>query len=101
MPIEGLCSKRPQIVHFKLTMRPWKYDGILYERHFWKFARLAGYYKQLKAIFDNFTFADRMKDKLMCKNLALTALRQAREADPTVPLNENGYVGIRATQFSY
>ena len=101
MPIEGLCDKRPRIVHFKMTMRPWKYEGILYERHFWKFARLAGYYQELKKVFDNFTFADRMNDKLMCRNLALTALRQAKEADNSVPLDEKGYVGIHATQFSF
>ena len=100
MPIEGLCAKKPQIVHFKITLRPWKYDGVLYARQFWKFAKLAGYYDELRRVYDNFTPQDRLSDMLMCRNLALMALRQAKEADNTVPLDEKGFIGIHATQFA-
>jgi len=100
MPVEGLCDKKPKIVHFKITLRPWKYDGIPYEKQFWKYAKLSGFYPELRSIYDNFTPEDRLKDMIMCHDLAMMALRQAKEADSSVPLDEHGFVGILASQFN-
>ncbi|MBR1891093.1 MAG: glycosyltransferase family 8 protein [Clostridia bacterium] len=100
MPVEGLCDK-PNIVHFKITLRPWKYDGVMYEKEFWKYAKLAGYYDVLRAIYDNFTPEDRLNDQLMCRNLALMAIRQTKQADASVPIDENGFVGIYAAQLVF
>lgn len=102
MPIRGLSEKKPIIVHFKITLRPWHYRGILYEKQFWQYAKLSGYYDTLRKFLNDFSFDDRMNDKLMCFNLALMALRQAKQADSTIPLDEEvDFVGIHASQFGF
>lgn len=38
MPIAGEDAKTPKLIHYNLTMKPWHYDGVLYEEYFWHFA---------------------------------------------------------------
>ncbi len=39
MPILGEAEHTPKLIHYNLTMKPWHYDGVLYEEYFWEFAK--------------------------------------------------------------
>ncbi len=39
MPIAGLGEHEPKLIHYNLTMKPWHYDGVLYEEYFWAVAK--------------------------------------------------------------
>lgn len=37
----------PKIVHFNLFFKPWRFDNVIYEELFWKYAELSGYSKEI------------------------------------------------------
>jgi len=54
MPIAGTVNGTPKLIHYNLTMKPWHYDGVLYEEYFWDFASKTAFLdviKQAKASF--------------------------------------------------
>ena len=39
--------KNAKLVHYNLFSKPWCYDGIQYEEHFWEYASQSVYYKEI------------------------------------------------------
>lgn len=54
MPL-GNFVKPVNLVHYNLTFKPWKYDNIQYEEHFWEYAKKANVLEQVKKIKESFT----------------------------------------------
>lgn len=46
MPV-GEPIPNPKLVHFNLIFKPWRMDGVCYEEHFWKYAKMAGVYDKI------------------------------------------------------
>lgn len=44
-----------------MFMKPWKYENVLYEEYFWKYAKETEYYDDLLKMRENYT--DEMKQK--------------------------------------
>lgn len=52
-----------KICHFKMSHKPWRYKGVLYEEHFWKYAKQTEYYRYFLKCLENFTEEDARKDR--------------------------------------
>ncbi|MBQ8320213.1 MAG: glycosyltransferase family 8 protein [Clostridia bacterium] len=45
MPTAGGEKTLPKLIHYNLCMKPWHYDGVLYEEYFWEIARQTPFYE--------------------------------------------------------
>ncbi len=61
MPIQDANYKKLNIVHFNHGFKPWYFDGVLYEDHFWKYAKNSPFYSQILQLKQNFTQEDKEK----------------------------------------
>lgn len=92
-------DKDLKIIHWKITWRPWKYKNVLYEEHFWKYAKMTDFYDKLIQMRDSRTAEDEAKDKLLMENLMKMAEEDA--ADPNNYYHTDGKKGIIANFFSF
>ena len=84
MPIGGADNAKPKLIHYNLSMKPWHYDGVLYEEYFWNYAKQTPFYEIILAQKAGFTKEQVKRDEEDGKNLI--ALAQS-EAD-----NPNNYI---------
>lgn len=54
-------DKNLHLIHYNMFMKPWKYENVLYEEYFWKYAKETEYYDDLLKMRENYT--DEMKQK--------------------------------------
>jgi len=47
VPKDDVTSENVKLVHYNLSFRPWRYDGILFEEIFWKHAKASPAYEEL------------------------------------------------------
>ena len=80
MPIAGADTQKPKLIHYNLTMKPWHYDGILYEEYFWDFASRTKFLEIIKQAKANFT--PEMAEKDAEGGAKLIALAQAEADNP-------------------
>ena len=84
-------EKDLRLIHFKINWRPWKYKNVLYEEHFWKYAKMSGFYDKLIQMRDSRTQADYDKDEAIMNNLQKMAEEDAN--DPNNYNNTQGKIG--------
>lgn len=65
-----------KICHYKMAHKPWHYKGVLYEEHFWKYAKMTKYYRFFKNILDNYSEEDIRRDREMGENLYNLVLKE-------------------------
>ncbi len=80
MPIDGKDDKKPMLLHYNLTMKPWHYDGVLYEEYFWEYAKKTEFLEIIKAAKANYTPKRMAEDAEGGKRLV--ALAQAEADNP-------------------
>ncbi len=88
---ENFDDKNLNLIHWKINWRPWKYKNVLYEEHFWKYAKMAGVYDELIKMRDSRTQEDYDKDELLMANLERMAQEDAD--DPNNYNNTQGKTG--------
>ncbi len=93
VPVEGLTDKAPAIIHYKMALRPWHYDGIKYSEYFWKYAETCGYYEDICSIKKNHTAFDKLKDKRVGDGLVALALEEIARAEAENEADEES--GVR------
>ena len=62
MPIMGKQSGDINIIHYNLGAKPWYFADVLYQEHFWKYAKKTDFYNEIKEIGEKYTEADKEKD---------------------------------------
>lgn len=67
--LKGFNAKNLFFIHYKINWRPWKYSGIMYEKHFWKYAKQTKYYDEIINMRDNYSEENKQKDKLVITNM--------------------------------
>lgn len=77
MPIDKKVGHPPKLVHYNLVMKPWHYDGIRYEEHFWAFAKQTPYYESIVAQKNAFTGDMATRDTISGERLILLAKAEA------------------------
>ncbi len=76
------CFGMPSIIHFKLHLKPWKYDNIKFSSVFWHYASLSPFYDRILAEKASVTEKDKEKDRIAYLKLEQMAL------DCTAPYKE-------------
>ena len=74
---DAFDDKDLKIIHWKINWRPWKYKNVLYEEHFWKYAKMTDFYDKLIQMRDSRTEEDFKKDDLLMENLSKMAQEDA------------------------
>jgi len=54
----------PNIIHLKLSYKPWHYSNIMYEDIFWDYAKYSPYEKELYRLRDSYTHEEKERDRL-------------------------------------
>ena len=81
VPVPELSGRDPKIIHFKMALRPWHYDGIEYGKCFWKYAEKTDFYRDILEIKSSRTDLDRLKDEQIGKNLIALAISEMEALD--------------------
>lgn len=71
---EKFDDKNLKLIHYKINWKPWKNYNVLYEDHFWKYAKKTQFYDLIKSKLDNYTDEQRQKDELAYQNLVQMAI---------------------------
>lgn len=95
MPIAGKKVGAPKLVHYNLSMKPWHYDGVLYEKLFWDTAKQTPFYDFIQKKKESFT--SEMAEKDAADGANLLALAQA-EADSPYNYYRTVILGINQEQ---
>ncbi len=77
MPLAQKRPCTPKLIHYNLSMKPWHYDGVLYEEYFWETAKRTPFYQAVLAKKRAFTDADKKRDEEAGKKLLALAKREA------------------------
>ena len=78
---DAFDDKDLKIIHWKINWRPWKYKNVLYEEHFWKYAKMTDFYDKLIQMRDSRTEEDFKKDDLLMENLSKMAQEDADDSN--------------------
>ena len=62
MPIGQEESGETLLVHYNLTMKPWHYEHIPYEKHFWRYAKKTVFLDTLRKELKNFSRERKLRD---------------------------------------
>lgn len=63
MPVEGKESMaHPNLIHYNLFSKPWCYDGIPYEEHFWEYAKDSDYIAEILHFKSNYGEENKKSD---------------------------------------
>ena len=81
MPIFGEGLPAPKLVHYNLTMKPWRYKDILYKEYFWTYAEKSEFFAVIKDALDSFTPEMAAGDAECEKNLRALALKEAESEE--------------------
>ena len=73
-------DKNVKIVHFKMAWKPWKYDGILYEKLFWEYAKQTCFYKEILDAKNNYSELDKARDEEHSRHLLNMVIELNNEA---------------------
>ncbi len=80
MPIAGKDEGKLMLVHYNLTMKPWHYDGVLYEEYFWDYASRTEFLDVIKK--EKASFTPAMAEKEVEGGKKLVELAQAEADNP-------------------
>ena len=77
MPIAGKDKKKPALIHYNLTMKPWHYDDVLYQEYFWEYAKQTAFYDAILQDLKEYTPEKKEWDKVGGERLIALALAEA------------------------
>lgn len=83
MPVseEGFDERYLKLVHYNMFQKPWKYEGISYEKYFWETALRTPYYDFFKQNLANFDKSKQLKDQQAGEKLLAYAKNIADDAN--------------------
>ena len=77
MPAMGEQEGELNIIHYNLGCKPWYFDNVLYQEHFWKYAEKTRFYEQIRGMKKNYTEADKERDDANSSKLIELAQKEA------------------------
>ncbi len=78
MPLAEKRLPTPKLIHYNLSMKPWHYDGVLYEKYFWETARKTPFYETVAQKKAAFSKEDKRRDEEGGVKLLELAIQEAR-----------------------
>jgi lipopolysaccharide biosynthesis glycosyltransferase len=67
------------IIHFKINWKPWHYDGVLYENHFWDYAKQTSFYEEILNKKLTYTDEEKRRDAIAYERLMQMAIDDAKD----------------------
>ena len=80
MPIGGGKGAKPKLVHYNLSLKPWHYDGVLFEEYFWEYAKQTPFLEVIEK--KKSAFTPEMAEHDRVSGERLIALAQAEADSP-------------------
>ncbi len=77
MPLAEKRLSAPKLVHYNLSMKPWRYEGVAYEEYFWETAKTTPFYEEVLQKRRSLSDLDRKKDALAGEKLLQLAKEEA------------------------
>ncbi len=77
MPSGSERTLPPKLIHYNLSLKPWHYDGVLYEEHFWAYAKQTPFYHLIAAKKAAFTPQMALRDQADGERLLALAKAEA------------------------
>ncbi len=74
---DGETDPNPKLIHYNLSMKPWHYDGVLYEEFFWDYAKQTPFYETILEMKKSFTPKQMAYDEEGAKKLLKLAASEA------------------------
>ena len=71
MPIEdnSFSDEDLHLIHYNMFQKPWHYDGVQYEKFFWKYAQKSSFYNDMVKMKENYTKEQMINDNLAGEKL--------------------------------
>ena len=76
-PIEFGMDEQVHIMHYALYKKPWQYDGVMGEEHFWRYAKTSPFYEAILALKAAFDDAAAAKNEAAAKEIKAHGIRVA------------------------
>lgn len=72
-------DKDLKLIHYKIHWKPWHYDGVLYENHFWDYAKQTSFYEEILNKKLSYTDEEKRKDAIAYERLKQMAIDDAKD----------------------
>lgn len=72
-------NKIPNIAHYKINFKPWRYDNVPYGELFWKYAERTPFYNSLLEIKNNYSKAEMERDQAQYDGLVALAAKEVED----------------------
>lgn len=76
IPTDEIEEKNINLIHYNLTYKPWHFDNVLYENHFWNYAKKTEYYDEIQELKNKYTDEERFRDLEQYENLKKMAKKE-------------------------
>lgn len=76
---EKFNDKDLKLIHYKIHWKPWHYDGILYENHFWDYAKQTSFYEEILDKKLSYTDEEKRRDAIAYERLKQMAIDDAKD----------------------
>ena len=72
-------DKDLKLIHYKIHWKPWHYDGVLYENHFWDYAKQTSFYEEILNKKLTYTDEEKRRDAIAYERLMQMAIDDAKD----------------------
>lgn len=73
--------EQAHVLHYIMTNKPWHYADCRHGDVFWKYAAETSVYEEIKAALENYTDAQRERDRISCDRLLALAVAETNRED--------------------
>lgn len=84
----GIICAKPNLVHYKLGFKPWKYDNVMYGEYFYKYAKETIFYDEIIEARDNYTEEQKEKDRIHSEHLLNLIIEQNSKAKGIIGIED-------------
>lgn len=68
-----------KLIHYKIHWKPWHYDGVLYENHFWDYAKQTSFYEEILDKKLSYTDEEKRRDAIAYERLKQMAIDDTKD----------------------
>ena len=76
---EKFNDKDLKLIHYKIHWKPWHYDGVLYENHFWDYAKQTSFYEEILNKKLTYTDEEKRRDAIAYERLMQMAIDDTKD----------------------
>ena len=69
-------EKNIKLIHYNFAYKPWRFEDVMYNEYFWKYAKQTEFYEEIVKIKDSYTEEQRFQDREAEKALAELAEKE-------------------------